>query len=139
MIAEVVLDTNVLVYAVSGAVDDAAKRKIALDLIDTRDIGLSGQILQEFFVTVTKKNRRAMSPDDALDWIESFEDFPIVPIDASLVRRGAELSARYQISYWDGAVIAAAQALQAATLYTEDLNHNQLYGDVRVVNPFRTG
>jgi len=139
MIAEVVLDTNVLVYAVSGAVDDAAKRKIALELIDTRDIGLSGQILQEFFVTVTKKNRRAMSPDDALDWIESFEDFPIVPIDASLVRRGAELSARYQISYWDGAVIAAAQALQAATLYTEDLNHNQLYGDVRVVNPFRTG
>jgi predicted nucleic acid-binding protein len=139
MIAEAVLDTNVLVYAVSGAVDDAAKRRIALDLIDTRDIGLSGQILQEFFVTVTKKNRRAMSPDDALDWIESFEDFPIVPIDASLVRRGAELSARYQISYWDGAVIAAAQALQAATLYTEDLNHNQLYGDVRVVNPFRTG
>jgi predicted nucleic acid-binding protein len=139
MIAEVVLDTNVLVYAVSGAVDDAAKRRIALELIDTRDIGLSGQILQEFFVTVTKKNRRAMSPDDALDWIESFEDFPIVPIDASLVRRGAELSARYQISYWDGAVIAAAQALQAATLYTEDLNHNQLYGDVRVVNPFRAG
>jgi predicted nucleic acid-binding protein len=137
MIAEVVLDTNVLVYAVSIAVDDAAKRKVALELIDTRDIGLSGQILQEFFVTVTKKNRRAMSAEDALDWIESFEDFPIVPIDASLVRRGAEISARYQISYWNGAVVAAAQALQAATLYTEDLNHNQLYGEVRAINPFR--
>ena len=137
MIAEVVLDTNVLVYAVSRAADDVAKRRIALELIETHNVGLSGQILQEFFVVVTKKNRRVLSADDALDWIESFEDFPIVPIDASLVRRGAELSARYQISYWDGAVVAAAQALQAATLYTEDLNHNQLYGDVRVVNPFR--
>jgi predicted nucleic acid-binding protein len=137
MIAEVVLDTNVLVYAVSRAADDVAKRKIALELIETRSVGLSGQILQEFFVVVTKKTRRVLSADDALDWIESFEDFPIVPIDASLVRRGAELSERYQISYWDGAVVAAAQALQAVTLYTEDLNHNQLYGDVRVVNPFR--
>ena len=137
MIAEVVLDTNVLVYAVSRAADDSAKSRIALQLIDSENIGLSGQILQEFFVTVTKKNRRVLSADDALDWIETFEDFPIVPIDASLVRRGAELSARYQISYWDGAVLAAAQALQAATLYTEDLNHDQLYGDVRVVNPFR--
>jgi predicted nucleic acid-binding protein len=137
MIAEVVLDTNVLVYAVSKASSDVAKRRVALDLIDTRDVGLSGQILQEFFVTVTKKNRVVLTLDDALDWIESFEDFPIVPIDASLVRRGAELSARYQISYWDGAVIAAAQALQAATLYTEDLNHNQLYGSVRVINPFK--
>lgn len=137
MIAEVVLDTNVLVYAVSRAADDAAKSRIALQLIDSENVGLSGQILQEFFVVVTKRNRRVLSADDALDWIETFEDFPIVPIDASLVRRGAELSARYQISYWDGAVLAAAQALQAATLYTEDLNHNQVYGDVRVVNPFR--
>ena len=137
MIAEAVLDTNVLVYAVSKAADDAAKRKVALELIDTRQIGLSGQILQEFFVVVTRKNRVALTVDQALDWIECFEDFPITPIDASLVRRGAELSARYQISYFDGAVIAAAQALQATTLYTEDLNHNQLYDGVRVVNPFR--
>jgi predicted nucleic acid-binding protein len=137
MIADVVLDTNILVYAVSAATDEVRKRTIALGLIDTFDIGLSGQILQEFFVTVTKKNRRVLSPDDALDWIESFEDFPIVPIDASLVRRGAELSARYQISYWDAAVIAAAHALQASTVYTEDLNHGQLYGDVQVINPFR--
>ncbi len=78
-----------------------------------------------------------MSADDALDWIESFEDFPIVPIDAAIVRRGVELSRRYEISYFDGAVIAAAHALQAATLYTEDLSHDQLYAGVRAINPFR--
>jgi predicted nucleic acid-binding protein len=137
MIAEVVLDTNILVYAVSRATEDLAKSNIALELIDTKIVGLSGQILQEFYNVVTKKNRVVISTDDALDWIESFEEFPIVPIDASLVRRGAELSSRFQISYRDAALVAAAQALQAAVLYTEDLNHNELYGDVRVINPFR--
>jgi predicted nucleic acid-binding protein len=137
MIAEAMLDTNVLVYVASAAAEDETKRKIALELIQTKQIGLSGQILQEFFVTVTKKNRRVLSADDALDWIESFEGFPIVPIDASIVRRGAELSTRYKISYWDGAIIAAAHALQADTLYTEDLSHDQFYDDVRVINPFR--
>ena len=137
MIAEAVLDTNVLVYAVSAAQEDAEKRKVALDLINRLEIGLSGQILQEFFVTVTKKSRRNMEIDDALDWIESFEDFPIVPIGASIVRMGAEISRRYEIPYWDGAVLAAAHALHAKTLYSEDYNHNQMYGDVRVVNPFR--
>jgi predicted nucleic acid-binding protein len=81
--------------------------------------------------------RQFVCPCDALDWIESLEDFPIVPIDAAIVRRGAELSLRYEISYRDGAIIAAAHALQAAALYTEDLSHNQLYAGVRVINPFR--
>lgn len=137
MNADVVLDTNVLVYAVSAAAGEAQKRAVALDLLNTKMIGLSGQILQEFFVTVTKKSRRILTVDDALDWIETFEDFPIVPTDASIVRAGAEYSARYQISYWDGAVVAAANLLQAQTLYSEDLNHGQLYGSVRVLNPFR--
>lgn len=137
MIADTVLDTNVLVYAVSNAAEDSYKRATALRLLDTEKIGLSGQILQEFYVTVTKKSRRTMTPDDALDWIETLEEFPIVPTDASLVRVGAEYSIRYQISYWDGAIVAAANLLQAKTLYTEDLSHGQLYGSVRVINPFR--
>jgi predicted nucleic acid-binding protein len=45
-------------------------------------------------------------------------------------------SLRYGISYWDGAILAAAEALEAPILYTEDLNHGQLYGRVRAVNPF---
>jgi predicted nucleic acid-binding protein len=137
MIADVVLDTNVLVYAVSIGSADAPKRAVALDLLNTKRVGLSGQILQEFFVTVTRRSRRVLSVDDALDWVETFEDFPIVPIDGSIVRSGAEYSRRYQISYWDGAIVAAAHALRAETLYTEDLNHHQVYGDVRAVNPFR--
>ena len=137
MIAEVVLDTNVLVYAASGTAGEAWKRDLAMNLLQAKEVGLSGQILQEFYVTVTRKARQPLSHDDALDWIEAFEDYPIVPIDAAIVRNGAELARRYQLSYWDGAVLAAAHALQAHTLYSEDFNDNQLYGSVRVENPFR--
>jgi predicted nucleic acid-binding protein len=53
------------------------------------------------------------------------------------VANGIAYSRRYQISYWDGAILAAAERLNAPILYTEDLNHDQTYGSVRVVNPFR--
>ena len=47
-----------------------------------------------------------------------------------------EISLRYELSYWDGAIIAAAETLQAPVLFTEDLSHGQLYGSVRALNPF---
>src|SRR5664279_838560 len=57
--------------------------------------------------------------------------------DKVAVRAGIELSQRFKISFWDAAIIFAAERLGAPVLYTEDLNHGQFYGDVRVVNPFR--
>lgn len=137
MIADVLLDTNIIVYAASRAADDAPKAKAALQLLATARFGVSGQVLQEFYVTTTRKLRVALSHDEALDWIEQLEEFPCIPLDASLVYRGAEHAKRYQISYWDGAIIAAAERLNADIIYSEDLNDGQLYGSVRVVNPFR--
>jgi predicted nucleic acid-binding protein len=52
---------------------------------------------------------------------------------------GIWLSERYRINYWDGAILAAAEALGAETLYTEDLGHGQIYGSVRAINPFLEG
>jgi len=138
MNAEVMLDTNIVAYAASRTQEDRAKRMVSLDLIKTAALGLSAQVLQEFYVTVTRKMKVALSHDEALDWIEELEQFPCVPIDSSLVYHGAENAQRYRVSYWDGAIIAAAERLGARTLYTEDLSHEQTYGSVRVVNPFRT-
>jgi predicted nucleic acid-binding protein len=138
MIAEVMLDTNILVYAASRDVEHAEKQRVAMSLIQTESLGTSGQVLQEFFVACTKKGRTPLTSDEALDWIEQLEEFPCIPIDASLVRNGAELARTFRISYWDGAVLAAAHRLQARTLYSEDLNDGQAYGSVRVVNPFRS-
>ena len=79
-----------------------------------------------------------MSAEKALEWIEQLEAFPCLAIDASLVKIAAEISERYEISYWDAAVVAAAESLGARTLYSEDLADGQRYGTVRVSNPFRS-
>ena len=63
MRVECFLDTNVLVYAVSSAEEDAARRERALDLVTRADFGLSAQVLQEFYVTVTRKIRKLLAPD----------------------------------------------------------------------------
>jgi len=137
MIAESFLDTNILFYAALGREEEEAKRTRAKDLLASEKFGVSAQVLQEFYVNVTRKTDLPLSPARAMEWLEQLDEFPCVPIDRSLVKVAAEIAARFRISYWDAALVAAAEVLGAQTLYTEDLNHNQMYGSVRVVNPFR--
>jgi len=137
MNVEALIDTNVLVYAAAGRGPDDVKRRRALALIDEVDFGLSAQVLQEFYVTVVHKVQVPLSAADALAWIEQFDAFPCQALDSSIVKSAAEISQRHRISYRDGAIVAAAEALGARTLFTEDLSHGQLYDTVRVENPFR--
>ena len=67
------LDTNILVYAATGGGEDEPKRKRALDLIEQEDFALSAQVLQEFYVTVTRKTAKTLSSDEALEWIEQLK------------------------------------------------------------------
>ena len=136
MTASVFFDTNVLVYAAIGTGKDEPKRKRALELIGSEEFGTSAQVLQEFFVTVVRKASRPLSAAQALEWIEQWTAFPCRVIDHQLVRIAIEQSERYAISYWDAAILVAAEALGAHTVYSEDLNDGQRYGRVRVVNPF---
>ena len=137
MIVEVFLDTNVIVYAASKLPADAAKQTVAMELLSTANLGTSAQVLQEFYTISTRKIATPLSHDEALDWLENFEEVPCAAIDLALVLQGAENARRFKISYWDGAVIAAAERLGATTLFTEDLNHGQKYGSVIVINPFK--
>jgi predicted nucleic acid-binding protein len=130
------LDTNILVYAAIGAGKDEPKKKRAMELVESLDFGTSAQVLQEFFVTVVRKASRPLSAAQALEWIEQWTAFPCQAIDHQLVRIAIERSERFMISYWDAAILAAAEALGADTVYSEDLNDGQQYGRVRVVNPF---
>lgn len=138
MRAECFLDTNVLVYAASSSRSDAGKRARALRLIEEADFGVSAQVLQEFYVTVTRKFEKRLTPAAAVALMEAYRVFPTVPTDYPLIVSAAELSLRHKISYWDAAIVAAAQALEAEVVYTEDLSHGQLYGRVRAINPFAT-
>ena len=136
MTARVFFDTNILVYAAIGKDRDEPKRKRALELIESEDFGTSAQVLQEFFVTVVRKASRPLSAVQALDWIEQWAAFPCQAIDHQLVRIAIEQSERFAISYWDAAILVAAEALGTDTVYSEDLSGGQRYGRVRVVNPF---
>ena len=136
MSVEVFLDTNVLLYAVSSSPEESLKKEKALELIEHADFGLSAQVLQEFYVNVTRKIAHPLTPVAAVELLDQFRRFPMVPTDYPLVVAGAEIALRDGISYWDGAIVAAAECLGAKTLFTEDLSHGQVYGSVRVVNPF---
>jgi predicted nucleic acid-binding protein len=131
------LDTNILIYAALGREREEEKRRRAAELMSASAFCISAQVLQEFYTVATRPERKArLSDASALKWIERLEEQPCAAITASLVKNAVLTSLRYKISYWDGAIIAAAEALGAAVLYTEDLNHGQAYGAVKVINPF---
>ncbi len=131
------LDTNILLYAALGKVDDPDKFAVSRRLLAAWDFGLSTQVLGEFFVNAQRKSSRPLTAAEASAFVAELDDRPCAVIDQVAVRAGIELSQRFKISFWDAAIIFAAERLGAPVLYTEDLNHGQFYGDVRVVNPFR--
>lgn len=136
MIADCFFDTNVLVYAAIGHHSDPAKYQRARQLIADTDYSTSGQVLAEFYVNVTRGADTPLTPQKAAEWVASLSRKPCQEVDSAIVMRGIAHAQRYQLSYWDGAIIAAAERLQVETLYTEDLNHGQTYGSVRAINPF---
>lgn len=132
------LDTNVLIYAAGARLDDPKKFAAANELIARGDFCLSAQVLAEFYVNAVKKYAVALSAEEVDEWMDTLSEFPVAPIDAALVRRAIALSRRFQISYWDAALVAAAERFDAPVLYTEDLSDGQTYGSVTAMNPFKT-
>jgi predicted nucleic acid-binding protein len=133
--AEVFLDTDVLLYAALGSVDATSKYERALELL-TKRFGTSGQVLAEFYVTAQRRGDRPLTSEEAQEWVHRLSKKPFQPVDYRLVQAGIANARRYEIPYWDGAILAAAERLGARVVYSENLNHGQAYGSVRVENPF---
>jgi predicted nucleic acid-binding protein len=133
------LDTNILLYAAAHQAlpADESKHQAALDLIGEGDFAVSAQVLQEFYANAVRLKPTPLAPDVAQQWVELLSESECVPIDQRLVLEGIALSRRFKTSYWDGAIVAAAHAVGCKTLYSEDLDHGQTYGDVTVINPFK--
>lgn len=136
MIADVFLDTNILAYAVDLNPEYERQREIATALVAKSDFGISAQVLQEYYSVVTSKLRPMIPAEQAFLHVDRLMEFPVIAIDEGIVTEGIRNSVKYQISYWDGAIIAAAERLECKVLYTEDLNDGQQYGSVTVRNPF---
>lgn len=134
MHAEFFLDTNILLYAASHATAERHKRARARDLLGLDGAGLSVQVLAEFYVNASDKLK--LPEDKVIKVLEALENYPVLPISEAMFWTALTIRRRYQISYWDSAIIAAAAELGCHTLYSEDLSHGQTYNGVRVINPF---
>jgi predicted nucleic acid-binding protein len=125
-----------LIYAASKAADDEAKRAVARQILSQPALGFSVQVMQEFYAAAVTKQRLQMTHGEAAAVLRSLAAFPVLPLTRELVLEAAEAQQRFQTSYWDAAILVAARRLGCQTVYSEDLNHGQLYDGVRVVNPF---
>ncbi|MGF1482803.1 MAG: PIN domain-containing protein [Opitutales bacterium] len=136
MSVECFLDTNVRVYAADSSDASHAKPAAARKLIADKQFGLSSQVLQEFFVVVSRKLQTPLSTEEAIEAVEYFACFPCVAVDSHLVLESITVSKQHQLNYWDAAILAVAVRLGAPLVYSKDLNHGQQYGEVQVLNPF---
>lgn len=131
------VDTNILLYSISTDRAESDKADVASGLLENADLGLSVQVLQEFYVQATHPRRSdALSAEDAVALIATWLRYPTQETSVALMRSAASCSQRWQISYWDAAIVEAARTLGCNQILTEDLNDGQDFGGVVVVNPF---
>jgi predicted nucleic acid-binding protein len=130
------LDTNILAYAHDGASPGKQKRsrEIISELAHSGDGVISTQVMQEFFVTSTRK--LAVPALAAKAVLKTFDVFEIVIAGPSLIHEAIDCSVLNTISFWDALILAAAASAGCSTLYSEDLNDGQVILGVRIQNPF---
>jgi len=133
------VDTSILVYAEDR--DAGAKHESARDLLvrlwTDRQGVVSVQVLQEFFVTVTKKLRRPLTAARATEIVREYLTWTVVDNTGDLLIQAITLQQAAKLSFWDAMVVQAAIEAGCETLYSEDLNESQRFGSLLVVNPLR--
>jgi len=134
----VFLDTNVLVYIYDG--DEPAKQALAAQRVkslaaDGRAV-VSTQVLQEFFVTVTRKLARPVPQDEAEHAVRELATLPVVPIDRAMVFEAIRTCRDVRISLWDALIVRAALAANCSIVLSEDLQHGMKLDGTTIENPF---
>ncbi|MGZ5432309.1 MAG: PIN domain-containing protein [Thermoanaerobaculia bacterium] len=135
MPAKVFLDSNILVYAQDAGSPDKQKRSrdLIARLAHSGDGVVSTQVMQEFFVSVTRK--LGVSPLAAKAVLKTFTVFEIVNVGPELIHEAIDCAVLNAIAFWDALILAAAASAGCGVLLTEDLNHGQIIMGVKVQNP----
>jgi predicted nucleic acid-binding protein len=132
------VDTNVLLYAISRAPEEQKKARRANELLSSRDLGLSVQVLQEFYVQATRTSRAdRLTHEQATALIDSFRRFSIQETTVDVMLAAMSTRQQFGISYWDAAILEAARALGSKVVLSEDLSDGQDYAGMLVESPFR--
>jgi predicted nucleic acid-binding protein len=132
------VDTNVLVYAHDRS--ESRRQAVAQALLGAlwrnRTGILSTQVLQEFYVVVTRKSDPPMRRVAAREIVALYGEWPIVQLDVALILAASLLEERHGLSFWDALIVEAARRSGATLLLTEDLQSGREIGGVRIENPF---
>ena len=132
------VDTNVLVYAFDKG--NSPKKPVAQrlmnELMEEDRLRVSTQVLQELFVTLTRKVSRRCSSEEALVVLEDLTAWPLMVVDYGAIAAAARLAGQAKLSFWDALIVVAAARTGAAVLYSEDLNDGREILGVRICNPF---
>lgn len=132
------VDTNVLVYAYdrsAGRKHDRA-RDLVEELWNEGGGVVSTQVLQEFYVNVRRKTQPPVSQKEARALVADYLAWEPVVNDGAAVLEAVDVEQRYHLSFWDALVVVAAVKSGASIIYSEDFNHGQRFGSVRILNPF---
>jgi predicted nucleic acid-binding protein len=132
------VDTNILVYAYdrgAGAKHDRAAELVEALWQDGNGL-VSTQVLQEFYVNVRRKAKRPISPDEARSLIHDYLAWEPIVNDGALILDAVDAEVRYQLSFWDALIVAAAEKSAADVILSEDFSDGQRFGSVEIRNPF---
>ena len=138
MTDKVFVDTNILVYAhdldAGNKHDQAAE--IVSQLWESRNGVLSTQVLQELYVTLTRKVSSTLSKLEARKLVQKYSHWHLVLNDPSIIIQASEIEESNNISFWDALIVSAAYSQNVPTILTEDLNHGQIIEGIFIKNPF---
>jgi predicted nucleic acid-binding protein len=133
------VDTNILVYAhdLDAGNKHEVARGIVTELWESRLGVLSTQVLQEFYVTLTRKIPAPLAKPTVRGIVKSYFNWDVVLNDARIILQASEIEETYRLSFWDALIVSAAFSRNAVTILTEDLNDGQYVEGIMIINPFK--
>lgn len=131
------IDTNIIVYANDSR--NSEKQDKAIHLVKKLMVGgngvISSQVLQEYAnVALTRLKQQQ---DIVLRQLTLLESLETVLLEPALIRRAVEIRAAYKIAFWDACIISAAEYAKCDAIYSEDMNADQYYSGIKMLNPFQ--
>jgi predicted nucleic acid-binding protein len=132
-------DTDVLVYLFDASAPrrKALAQELMMQAVREGLALLSTQVLQEFFVAVTRKLSAPLAHEQAERAVRDLAKLPTVKVDAEMILSAITTMRRWRLSFWDALIVQSALQGGATVVYTEELRHGQVIETLSVVNPFR--
>lgn len=131
-------DTNVLVYAFDNGEPEknAISKQLIHDFGGDGNLVLSTQVLQEFYVTLTKVGRSLLTREEAGELVNDFAEFPLVQVDKNIISWAMKRHQSKAFSFWDALIVEAALQSGCSQLLSEDMQDGLVIGSLTIRNPF---